>query len=270
MKYQRRLIAAVLAVGCIASVAQAQVLYEQTFFNPGMGGGDLPITDFGWALDAPGWYSGSYSGDYAPELLDAATNMPINGNSAVFIGSGGPITDALGMLFVVEGSGGLDEPIDPSMCERLLLTAYTQPGPNGAVDDLGYFAVRVRDGSDPRAESAWYIATEPMAPPTASDILFDYRSLEYHTASWDDFMVDETGAVAPTRGSTVGTLPSGLVITGLGIVSSLTNPDADFSGLNYADYRVICVPEPSMLLLMAMAAPAGLALRRRKSVANRA
>jgi hypothetical protein len=266
MRSHRCLIAVALAVGCFASVAQASLLYEQTFFNPGMGGGDLPITDYGWAVDAPGWYSGSYSGDYAPELLDAANNQPINGNSAIYLGNGGPLTEALGLLYVVEGFGGLDNPIDPSQCDRCLLTAYTQPGPNGAADDLGYFAVRVRDAADDRAEPVWYIATNPMAPPTAAagSIYFDFRSLDYHTASWDELTVDETGAVAPVRGATVGVLPSGLLINGLGIASSLTNPENDYSGLNYADYRVLCVPEPSALLLLAAAAPLAIALRRRK------
>jgi len=264
MKVNRTLVAAAMAVACLATVAQAQLLYEQTFTHPGTGG-DLPITDYGWSVAAPGWYSGVYSGNYAPLLLDAATNAPINGNSAIYLGSGGPITDALGMAFVVEGSGGLDDPIDPALCERLLLTVYTQPGPNGAADDLGYFAVRVRDAADPRAEPVWYISTSPMAPPTATDPLFDLRSLEYHTASWDNFTVDETGAVAPVRGSTVGTLPSGLLINGLGIVSSLTNPADDYSGLNYADYRVFCVPEPSAVLLLTLATSASLIFRRRKA-----
>ena len=263
MKHHRWIIAVALAVSCAASAAQATLLYEQTFFNPG--GGDLPISSYGWGVSAPaGWYSGSYSGSYAPQLLDAATNAPINGNSAVYIGSGGPITEALGMLYVVEGAGGLDEPIDPSLCAQCLLTAYLQPGPNGAADDLGYFAVRVRDASNPRAMPVWYISTSPMAPPTASGIYFDYRSLDYHTASWDNFTVDESGAVAPVRGSTVGTLPGGLLITGLGIVSSLTNPAGDYSGLNYADYRVLCVPEPTACALLAMAVPALLMVRRQK------
>ena len=262
MKCRRSLIAAALVVGGFASFAQATLLYEQTFFNPG--GGDLPFSTYGWTIDAPGWYSGSYSGNYAPLLLDAATNAPINGNSAVFIGSGGPITEVLGMFYGLEGSPGFDVPIDPSVCDRCLLTVYSQPGPNGAADDLGYFAVRVRDAADERADPFWYISTSPMAPPTAADPEFDFRSLDYHTASWDNFAVDETGAVAPVRGTTVGTLPSGLVINGVGVVSSLTNPANDYSGLNYADYRILCVPEPASFALLAVAALTSLVVRRRK------
>jgi hypothetical protein len=235
------------------SVAQASVLYEQTFFNPG-GVGDLPLSDYGWFVDAPGWYSGSYSGTYDPAgLRDAATNTPFNGNSAIYLGSGGPITDVLGLTYTTEGNGGLDNPIDPAQCDRCLLTAYTQPGPNGAADDLGYFAVRVRDGADERADSFWYIATSPMATPTSTNTLFDFRTLDFHTASWDELTVDETGAAAPVRGATVGILPAGLVINGVGIASSLTNPENDFSGLNYADYRILCVPEPTSALLVVCA-----------------
>jgi hypothetical protein len=106
-----------------------------------------------------------------------------------------------------------------------------------------------------------------MAPPTVpgTDAYMDFRSLEYHTASWDELTVDETGVVAPARGATVGTLPAGLLINGLGIASSLTNPENDFSGLDYADYRVLCVPEPTALLLLAAAAPLAVALRRRNA-----
>jgi hypothetical protein len=263
---RRIFLAIVMAVfTALSSVAQAEVLYEQTFFNPG--GGDLAFSTYGWSLDAPGWYSGSYSGSYANAtggLRDAATNAPINGNSAVFLGSGGPITASLGMFYTTEGSGGLNDPIDPSQCERCYLSIYSQPGPNGAADDLAYFAVKVRDALNDEAPPAWYIATDPMAPPTAADPLFDLRRLEFHTASWDNFAVDETGAVAPVRGSTVGQL-SGVVITGVGVVSSLTNPSGDFSGLNYADYRILCVPEPASLVLVACAMGFLLSSRRKMS-----
>ena len=266
MRCNRRLIAAALAVGSFASVAQASTVFEQTFLN--LGPGDLPFSTYGWALDAPGWYSGSYDNDFAPGgLLDAATGLPINGNSAVFLGSGGPLpvapaTEALGMFYTTEGSPGFDAPIDPSVCDRLLLTVYSKLAGGGA-DDLAYFAVRVRDAADERADPFWYIATTSMAPPTAVDAFFDFRSLDYHSASWDNFIVDETLAVAPVRGSTVGTLPSGLVINGVGVVSALTNPANDYSGLDYADYRILCVPEPTVLLLLALAAPAALVFRRR-------
>ena len=216
----------------------------------------MTFADFGWSVDAPaGWYSGSFSGSYNPlGMRDVATGEPINGNSAVYIGSGGPITGALGMFFTTEGNGGLTDPIDPSLCDRCLLTVYEKPGGNGGTDDLGYFAVRVRDGADDRADSFWYIATDPMAPPTGGDgAQFDFRSLDFHTASWDNFAVDETGAVAPVRGSTVGTLPAGLVINGVGVVSSLTNGANDFTGLDYADYRILCVPEPASVVLVACA-----------------
>lgn len=247
------LVTAMAGIAAFSSVASADLLYEQTFFNPG-GVGDLPFSTYGWSVDAPGWYSGSYSGIFDPMgLRDAATDAPINGNSAVYIGSGGPIASALGMFYTTEGNGGLTDPIDPSVCDRCLLTIYTKPGGNGAADDLGYFAVRVRDGADDRADSFWYIATDPMAPTTAGGALFDFRSLDFHTASWDNLTVDETNAAAPVRGSTVGTLPAGLVINGVGIVSSLTNAANDFSGLDYADYRILCVPEPASVSLLACA-----------------
>ena len=267
----------VIGVVASASLAQAQVLYEQTFLHPGMGAGDLPLTTYGWTTAAPGGYSGSYSGDFDPMGLRwVATNDPINGNSAAYVGTGGPVDDLLVMIFTTEGAannGGFDNSIDPSQCLQCYLTTFVQPGPNGADEDFSYFAVRVRDGADERAESFWYIATDPMETPTATGALFNYRVLDFHTASWDDLTVDETGATNPTRGATVGVLPAGLVINGVGLVSSLTNPapNMDFSnpeafgGFNYADYRILCVPEPTSVALAVFAMGVLFCMRRKVS-----
>ena len=85
---------------------------------------------------------------------------------------------------MVDGAGGFST-IDPAMCERLILSAYTTlVGTTGG--DSSYFAIRTR-GPDPRSPNTWYVQTAPMAPPTSTDSsgLFDLRRLVYDpTTGW--------------------------------------------------------------------------------------
>jgi hypothetical protein len=256
MRRFRMLIAAAVAVAFLAPVAQAQLLYEQAFPVPA-GDPDHPISDFGWVVDTPGPFA--YSGVYDVASRDSLTGLPINGQSGVYAGAGGPLTDAEGMIYVVDGAGGFNT-FDPATCQRCILSAYTTLV-NGGVDDRAYFAIRTR-GPDPRSPNNWYVQTTPMAPPTSTDSsgLFDLRRLQYDpTSGWQGLTLSPV-----TRGVAAPNL-TGLLITGVGLVTRLTNPQGNFSGLNYADYRINCVPEPSTLLLIAALGTVGLALRRRRA-----
>jgi hypothetical protein len=254
---------AILALGLFAGIANAELLYEQTF-NPSNdpNGYVGAIGDSGWVVDAPtGWYSGTYSGNFAPlnMLADAATMQPINGNTGVYIGFGGPLTAALGMFYTTDGQGGFTT-IDPASSDRLLLTVYANTQAGGA-DDLGYFAVQVGDG-DPRTDDElWYISSTPMAVPAQNQgNLLDLRSLEYNPAAgnWNSLTL-----ATPAIGGPAGDL-SGLLITGVGIVQSLSNPTGDFSSWNYADFRILNVPEPATIALVMVAAAACFVRRSRK------
>jgi hypothetical protein len=151
---------AALTIGGCASIVQAQLLYEETFEPAGSA-----LADSGWTVELfpAGGYSGTYSGTFEPDfdvLRNAANNQPINGNTGIFIGVGGPVTGELGGFFVTEGLGGFEN-IDPALCERLILSIYANTQTGGA-DDFGYFAVRMGD-FDPRTDdNAWYIASSPM------------------------------------------------------------------------------------------------------------
>jgi len=264
MKCHRVLIAA-LAIGVFAPVAQAQLLYQQTFE------GGSAITDSGWSVEMfpSGGYSGTYAGGWdgggLPVLSDAATGDPIGGappGTAVYIGNGisdpAGINGELGAFYVTEGLGGFEN-IDPATCERLRLSIYANTQGGGA-DDYGYFAVRLGDFDPRTADDAWYIASSPMTTPTENaSALFNWRRRIYDPSpgNWNAL------SLGPLMiGGAAGNL-SGLQITGVGIVQQLTNPQNDYSSWNYSDYRITCVPEPSALLLLAIAAPAWIVFRRR-------
>jgi hypothetical protein len=271
MKFRHVLGAVALAIGVVAPVAKAQLLYEQSFPTPGPDDG--AIADFGWSVDLfpTGGFSGTYDGTFDPYGLRVAANdQKINGNSGVYIGVGSfpggpPIMSELGMFSVTDGSGGFTT-IDPAACEELLLTVFANLQAGG-VDDYGYFSVQLGDGDPRTADEAWYISSSPMAAPTASGVAFDFRSLVYDPApgNWNALSLGPVAIGAPA-----GDL-SGLLITGVGVVQQISNPpplpdysNADaYGSWNYADYRIFCAPEPTGLVLLVLAAPAALAFRRR-------
>jgi hypothetical protein len=251
---------AVLALGLIARVANSELLYEQTF-NPtneplGYAG---TIEDSGWVVE-PLAYQGTYNTNYGTiGLYDADTNQPVNGNTGVFIGTGGPVTQARGMFYTTAGSGGFDL-IDPTAFDRLLFTVYTNTQGGGA-NDVGYFAVQLGDG-DPRTDDEkWYISSTPIATPSVNEgNTMNLRSLAYDDSpgAWRELTLGP-----PTPGAPAGDL-SGLLVSGVGIVQEVSNGDGDFSSWNYADYRIFAVPEPAAIALVMVAAPACFVRRSRK------
>jgi hypothetical protein len=252
-------VAAWLVVVCVAQAAMAQVvIYEQTFNPPSDPLGYTgAIEDSGWVVE-PLAYQGTYNSNYGiVGLYDAQSGDPINGNTGVYIGTGGPVTSARGMFYTTDGSGGYTT-IDPATCARLRLSIFANTQ-GGGLDDLGYFAVQLGDGDPRTGDEAWYVSATPMAMPTENQGNFmNFRSLLYDTSpgAWRSLTLGP-----PTPGALAGDL-SGLLITGVGIVQEVTNGSGDFSSWNYADYRIICAPEPTGLWLIAVAAPAWIALRR--------
>ena len=144
MKTIRTLSLAILVLGVSVTLASAQLLYEQTFnpTNEPLGYGGM-IEASGWVVE-PLAYQGTYNSNYGIiGLYDADTNQPINGNTGLFIGTGGPVTQARGMFYTTSGNGGFDL-IDPAAFDQLLLTVYANTQGGGA-NDVGYFAVQLGD-----------------------------------------------------------------------------------------------------------------------------
>ncbi len=276
MNRHRQFLAAVLAV-CVfaASANSAVLLYEQTFNppdpHPGQSGAILP-----WSVNMIGGFLGTYNFDFSGGLTDADTGQPVNGDTGVYTGIGdsvgGPgIVDNLRTFYTVDGVAGFST-IDPATCpDGVYLNVYANTQAGGA-DDYGYFIVQAGSGRT----TAWYISSTPMATPTVNEGgTMNLRSLLYDPAAgnWNNLTVDPTNTVAPVIGGPAGSL-AGLLITGVGVLQSVTNPaplpdfsnPTAFSSWNYADYRITCgaVPEPSALLLLALAAPALMTVRRKK------
>jgi hypothetical protein len=253
------LAAAVLAVSCMACDAQAATLYEQSFADPAppQSGAILP-----WSINMIGGFLGTYSGDFDPMgLRDAATMQPISGNTGVYTGIGGPVTNDLRLFYTVDGQAGFTA-FDPATCPGCTFNIYANLQ-SGGVDDVGYFAIQA-GGPAPRDPVAWYVSTTPMAMPTSSAALFDLRSLVYDPAAgnWNNLTVDPTNAVAPVVGGPSGSL-AGLFIKGVGVLHSVTSPDGDFSSWNYAGYSITFIPEPATFVSLAIALAGLLIFRRR-------
>jgi hypothetical protein len=279
MRGQLVRIAAVLAIGVCASSAQSAVQLYQQVFNP-----PAPDTspEIGpWSKNAIGGFNGTYLGNFGVGgLVDANGGAPIGRvdaldlqGTAVYTGIGGPITGDLRAYYTVDGQAGFTL-IDPAAYPDLNFNIWANQQGGGA-EDFGRFIFEGQTGGN-RGPKQWYVSTSPMAMVTVSGLLFNHRSLEYDPAAgnWNLLTLDPTNTVAPVVGAAAGALPADVKITGVGVLHSVTNPaplpdfsnpDA-FGSWNYADYRITdgAIPEPTALLLLAIAAPALVAVRRRK------
>ncbi len=276
MNRHRLFLAVLLTAGGLVSSANAAaaLLYQQVFNPPPP---DTSPNIGPWSVNAIGGYSGTFDGSFdAAGIRDADNGQPIGRTgpadtvgTAVYIGVGGPVTDRLGAFYTVDGQADFSV-IDPATCpDNLYLNVWANTQQGGA-DDYGYFIVQAGPGG--RDPSQWYISSTPMATPTVNQgATFNLRSLLYDPAAgnWNNLTLDPTNTVAPVIGGPAGSL-AGLLITGVGVLQSITNPAPNddfsndaFSSWNYADFRVTCgeIPEPSALLLLALAAPAGLLAR---------
>jgi hypothetical protein len=254
--------AVVVACAMASGTQAAMVLYEQTFADPAppQNGAILP-----WSVNMIGGFQGTYSGSFdAMGLRDAVTDQPIKGNTGVFTGIGGPVTNDLRLFYTIDGQAGFTA-FDPATCPGLTFNIYANTQ-GGGVDDVGRFAV-FAGGPGPRDPANWYVSTTPMGMPTQNQgALFDLRSLLYNPAAgnWNNLTVDTANAVAPVVGGPAGSL-AGLYIRGVGVLHSVTNPEGDFSSWNYAYYHITCIPEPTTIVLLAIVLAGGLTMCRRKS-----
>jgi hypothetical protein len=251
--------AVLVACGMVGSTCAAMRLYEQSFAaDPPQNGTILP-----WSINMVGGFQGTYSGSFDPMgLRDADTDLPLNGNTGVFTGIGGPVTNDLRMFYTVDGQAGFTA-FDPATCPGLAFNIYANTQGGGA-DDAGSFAI-LAGGPGPRDPANWYVSSTPMQMPTQNQgALFNLRSLLYNPAAgnWNNLTIDPTNTVAPVVGGPAGSL-AGLFIKGVGVLHSVTNPDGDFSSWNYADYHITCIPEPATIVLFALSISGMFGFRRR-------
>jgi hypothetical protein len=272
-------IAAIVAIGISASTAHSAVQLYQQVFNPPAPDSTPEIGP--WSKNAIGGFNGTYSGAFAATgLIDANGGAPIGrvdaldtAGTAVYTGIGGPVTGDLRAFYTVDGQAGFTL-IDPAAYPNLNFNIWANLQAGGA-EDFGRFIFQGQTGGN-RGPKQWYVSTAPMAMPTVSGEFFNLRSLLYNPAAgnWDLLTLDATNTVAPVVGGPAGALPGDTKITGVGVLHSVTNPaplpdfsnpDA-FGSWNYADYRITdgAIPEPTALLLLTLAAPAAIAVRRRK------
>lgn len=222
----------------ITTIVSAQTLYQETFAT---GGSSQTLAHFGWA--ATGDFSVyGYSGVYYDSgLEDAATQQPINGLSAVYMGSGAEVNEG---FFTTDASTSLSGFTDIAFTGSLQFGVYNQiaSGDGTSANETGYFVVQ--DGGN------WYASANAITGPGPSED--DYMYLQTMTlsptaANWTSLSGIGTSSI--TFGSTPGSNLGG-TITGAGIVFSLNNTSYDT--FNYADYTISAVPEPGSIALASL------------------
>jgi len=220
----------VLGVGSIVS---GQTLYEETFAN-----------DAG-TLAAVGWtptgdftvygYSGTY---YDAGLEDAATSQPINGLSAVYMGSGAEVNEG---FFTTDASNSLSGFTDIAFTGSLQFGIYDQiaSGAGTSTNETAYFLVL--DGGN------WYASANAITGPGPSENDYMYHqtmSLSPAAANW--VTVSGIGSSSITFGSTPGSNLGG-TITGAGVVFTINN--TSYYGINYSDFTISKPASTASMLL---------------------
>jgi hypothetical protein len=231
------------------TILSAQTLYEEPFAT---GGSSQTLANFGWATTGDFSVYG-YSGVfYYSALQNAVTSQPINGQSAVYMGSGAAVNEG---FFTTDGSNSLSGFTDITFTGSLTFGIYDQiaSGAGNSGNETAYFMVQ--DGGN------WYASANPMSGPTDTGALMDQQTmtLSPSAANWVTISGISTSSISfgSTPGSNLGS-----TITGAGIVFSLNN--SSYDTFNYADFTISAVPEPGSI---ALASLGGLlfALRRKRS-----
>jgi hypothetical protein len=220
----------VMASGLLgtATMASAQVLYQQTFNGEAAGTSQGPLSDVGWSASGVVGWSGIYN-NRTGSPTDAATSLPIPGENAVgYAGAGG---GTLGYLAIyTTAASGISFSLNPT----LNFSVYLQEEQAGSTGP-GYFIVQ-NGGS-------WYASVLGVTPPTAVDPTGSFGSfnqvsqnLSGAAANWVN--VSGIGSGTITLGAAAGADLTG-DITGVGFIENLTS--AATGGWNYTDYQVSAI-----------------------------
>ena len=242
------LISAVTLVWGTATMAFAQTLYQEDF---AASWGTLPSV--GW-IPTGNFSVYGYSGTYYDSGLEnAATQQLIPGLTAVYMGDGAEVNEG---FYTTDGATSLSGFTDIAFTGSLQFGIFNQiaSGEGTSANEIAYFMVQ--DGEN------WYASANAITGPGPSEHDYMYlqtMNLSPVAANW--VILSGIGTSSISFGSTPGSNLGG-TITGAGIVFSINN--TDYFGINYADFTISEVPEPSASAL-ALLGGSLLFLRRKRS-----
>lgn len=233
----KRLIPIMTVVLGAATIASSQTLYEETFATPPPSGTPGTLAQFGWTPTGDFSVYG-YSGTYNYAIIDAATLQPINGQSAVYMGSGAEVNEG---FFTTDAANSLSGFTDIAFTGSLQFGIYNQiaSGAGTSTNETAYFVVQ--DGGN------WYASANAITGPgpAGSDYMYlQTMTLNPAAANW--VTVSGMGTSSISFGSTPGSDLDG-TITGAGIAFHINN--TSYYGINYADFTIKAVPEPASISL---------------------
>lgn len=215
--------------------AASGALYTETFPYPG-GSGDMAISTAGWLQDLDG------SGNLG-RIYDNG-----GGDGAVYSYNGANTVEAFYANTPSDGFPSIDPTINPGLFFSVdLFTGY-----NGE-NVMAYVAAEVG--------GSWYASASALTPPpdNADTVVTSTLGFDPTASQWVELTLgDGTGSDTPVLGATPGADLSG-DITGAGMVFVHT---AGGDGTNNFDNFTVAVPEPSISMLIGIAA-LGFAARRR-------
>jgi len=233
-----------------ATMAPAQILYQETFDGEPGGTGQGSLSDVGWSSSGNAAYSGIYN-NRTGSPTDSATTLAIPGENAVgYAGSGS--TGYLSLTTTdTSGAGTLGQSsfsdISLSLYPSLTFSIYLQQEQSGTAGPE-YFLVQ--NGGN------WYASATSLTPPTSVDPTdgsfgnFNLESLSLTGAAADWVNVSGVGTGSLTLGSEADASLTGN-ITGVGLIENISG--TSYGSWNYTDFEVSTVPEPTTLAYIGFA-----------------
>lgn len=227
-----KLIPIMILVLGTALLASGQTVYEENFTTA-----DGTLPSVGW-FPAGNFSAAGFFGTYGYNLTNAVTRRPVNGQTVVYMGSGGTVNEG---FFTTDASSSQSGFTDIGFAGgSLTFGIYNQLDGGNSTNETAYFLVQ--DGGN------WYASANSIPNPTHTDTLMDSQTMTLSSAAANWVTVSGMGTPSISRGATPGSSLGG-TITGAGIMFHLNN--ANYDTFNYADFTIsggvlVTNPNPSL------------------------
>ena len=207
-----------LALG-LATMVSAQLNYQENFATA-----DGTLPSVGW-LPTGNFSAAGFFGTYSYTLTNAVTMQPIDGQTAVYMGSGDAVNEGLYTTDALSSQSGFTNISFAG--GSLTFGIYDQLDGGNSTNETAWFMVQ--DGGN------WYASANSIPGPSHTGTLMDPQTMTLSSNKADWVTVSGLGTPGIARGTTPRS-DLGAIVTGAGIMFHLNNTYYDT--FNYADFTI--------------------------------